>query len=204
LSKSGRKLIREGIAEVKEGKISPFDEIIKNEAKALKMDWLMLAALIYQESKFDPKAKSWAGALGLTQVLPSTAKDLGIHNPNHLYLPEVSIKTGATYLQQLIDFWQPILNDSTEAVNFALASYNTGKGHVMDARRLAIKYGKNENVWYDNVEPMLLKKSNPKYFNDPVVKYGYCIGKEPVQYVTNINAYYETFKNYINQKTSVN
>ena len=204
LSKRGRKLIREGIAEVKEGKISPYDELIKNEAEALNMDWLMLAALINQESKFDPKAKSWAGAMGLTQVLPSTAKDLGVHNPDHLYLPEVSIKTGATYLKQLIDYWQPIVNGSTEALNFALASYNTGKGHVMDARRLAAKYGKNENIWHDNVGPMLLKKSNPKYFNDPVVKYGYCMGKEPVQYVSNINAYYEEYKNYTTQKTSVN
>jgi peptidoglycan lytic transglycosylase F len=204
LSKSGRKLIREGIAEVKEGKISPYDEIIKNEAKALKMDWLMLAALINQESKFDPKAKSWAGAIGLTQVLPSTAKDLGVKNPNQLYQPEVSIKTGATYLQQLIDYWEPLVQDSAEAVNFALASYNTGKGHVMDARRLAAKYGKNENVWFDNVEPMLLKKSNPKYFNDPVVKYGYSMGKEPVQYVININDYYKTFKNYTLEKAAIN
>ena len=200
LSKSGRNLIREGIAEVKEGKISPYDEIIQNEAEALKMDWLMLAALINQESKFDPKAKSWAGAIGLTQVLPSTAKDLGVKNPNQLFQPDVSIKTGAAYLQQLIEYWQPIVKDSTEAVNFALASYNTGKGHVMDARRLAAKYGKNENVWYGNVEPMLLKKSNPKYFNDPVVKYGYCVGKEPVQYVSNIHNYYETFKNYTEEK----
>lgn len=204
LSKSGRKLIREGIAEVKEGKISPYDEIIQNEAEALKMDWLMLAALINQESKFDPKAKSWAGAMGLTQVLPSTAKDLGVKNPNQLFQPEVSIKTGATYLKELIDYWQPIINNKTEAMNFALASYNTGKGHVMDARRLAVKYGKNENVWSDNVEPMLLKKSNPKYFNDPVVKYGYCVGKEPVQYVSNINEFYEEFKNYTSEKTSYN
>jgi membrane-bound lytic murein transglycosylase F len=204
LSKSGRKLIREGIAEVKEGKISPYDEIIKNEAEALKMDWLMLAALINQESKFDPKAKSWAGAIGLTQVLPSTAKDLGVKNPNQLYQPEISIKAGATYLKELVDYWQPIIKDDKEAMNFALASYNTGKGHVMDARRLAVKYGKNENVWSDNVEPMLLKKSNPKYFNDPVVKYGYCIGKEPVQYVSNINDFYEEFKNYTAEKAYYN
>ena len=204
LSKSGRKLIREGIAEVIEGKISPYDEIIKNEAEALKMDWLILAALINQESKFDPKAKSWAGAMGLTQVLPSTAKDLGVKNPNNLFLPEVSIRTGAAYLQQLIVYWQPIVKDPSEAINFALASYNTGKGHVSDARRLAAKYGKNQNIWADNVEPMLLKKSNPKYFNDPVVKYGYCVGKEPVQYVNNIKNYYATFKNYTSEKGTLN
>ena len=204
LSKSGRNLIREGIAEVQEGKISPYDEIIRNEAKALKMDWLMLAALINQESKFDPKAKSWAGAIGLTQVLPSTAKELGVKNSNQLYQPEVSIKTGATYLKELYDFWLPVVEEEREAMNFALASYNTGKGHVMDARRLASKYGKNENIWADNVEPMLLKKSNPKYFNDPVVKYGYCVGKEPVQYVSNINKYYDAFKNYAEEKMIYN
>ncbi len=203
LSKSGRAMIQEGIAEVKEGKISPYDEIIRNEAKALKMDWLMLAALIKQESRFDPKAKSWAGALGLTQVLPSTAKELGVKNPNQLYQPKISIKAGATYLQQLIDYWEPIVSDPKEAINFALASYNTGKGHVIDARSLAVKYGKNENVWFNNVAPMLLKKSNPKYFNDPVVKYGYCVGKEPVQYVANINDYYETFKTYKLEKIVV-
>ena len=141
--------------------------------------------------------------MGLTQILPSTAKDLGVKNPNHLYQPQVSIKAGATYLQQLIDYWEPILKDSTEAVNFALASYNTGKGHVIDARKLEAKYGNNENVWFGNVELMLLKKSNPKYFNDPVVKYGYCVGKEPVQYVSNINEYYEAFKNYTFEKTNI-
>ena len=204
LSKSSRQLIREGIAEVKDGKISPYDEIIKNEAETLKMDWLMLAALINQESKFDPKAKSWAGAIGLTQVLPSTAKELGVKNPNQLFQPEISIKTGAAYLKELYDFWQPIIKDPKETMNFALASYNTGKGHIMDARRLAIKYGKNENIWTGNVESMLLNKSNPKYFNDPVVKYGYCVGKEPVQYVSNINNYYEVFKNYKLEKTAIN
>ena len=160
-----------------------------------------MTALIFQESKFNPKAKSWVGARGLTQVMPKTGKDLGISNPSQLEIPEVSIRVGSRYLKELITFWKPLIKDSIEINYFALASYNTGKGHVLDARRIAKYLGLDENKWFGNVEKAILLKSNPEYHNLPTVKYGYSIGKEPVQYVKNIKEYYEQFEEYVREKS---
>jgi membrane-bound lytic murein transglycosylase F len=78
-----------------------------------------------------------------------------------------------------------------------LASYNVGRGHIDDARRLAEKYDANPNVWEDNVEFYLLQKSKPKYYNDEVVRNGYCRGKETVKYVREIFERYEHYKKFI-------
>ncbi|MCK5209475.1 MAG: lytic transglycosylase F, partial [Cyclobacteriaceae bacterium] len=82
---------------------------------------------------------------------------------------------------------------SLEIIKFTLGSYNVGLGHVQDAIRLAEKYNVNTKKWDDNVAQMLLNKSIPKYYKDPVVKYGYCRGKEPVNYVKTIFKNYELY-----------
>lgn len=179
------------------GKISKYDDIIKQYADKIKWDWRILASLIYQESQFKPTRKSWAGAVGLMQLMPETARDMGITN---LTDPENSIKAGTKYLKQLQNFWIKRTADSSEALKFALASYNVGKGHLLDARRLCRKYGKNPEIWNDNVAKYILLKSEPKYYNDEVVKYGYCRGKEPFNYVKNILSRYETYKQVIENK----
>jgi membrane-bound lytic murein transglycosylase F len=69
-----------------------------------------------------------------------------------------------------------------------------GLGHVIDARNLATKYGKDPNIWYDNVDYMILQKSNPLIYNDPVVKCGYCRGQETYQYVREIMGRYQHYK----------
>lgn len=200
INRKDRISIQKNWQEAKNGEISPFDNLIKEHAKEKELDWLLLTSLIFQESKFNPRAKSWVGALGLTQVMPATAKDLGINNPAQLYTPSVSVRVGSKYFKQLVEYWRPVLKDSVEANYFALASYNAGKGHVLDARRIALKSGKDQNKWFGNVEQAILLKSNPNHYNAPHVKYGYCIGKEPVQYVKNIREYYETFKMYLTEK----
>ena len=162
-----------------------------------------MSSLIYQESKFDKKARSWVGARGLTQMMPRTAKEFGIQNANLLYEPKVSVKTGVEYYKSLYKFWLPIISDSAEAHHFSLASYNAGKGHVLDARRLAEKYKYKKDVWHNNVEKMMLAKSNPSYYNDPVVKYGFCVGKEPVNYVQKIESNFELFQQYVTQKSAI-
>ena len=200
VTKKSKRLIQEGIAAVYSGQISPYDELLKENAKEENLDWVLLTSLIFQESKFNPKAKSWAGAMGLSQMMPATAGDMGISNPRQLYIPKVSIRVGAEYFKQLVDFWRPILKDSVQANYFALASYNTGKGHVLDARRIATRTGKDKDKWFGNVESALLLKSNPAHFNEPHVKYGYSMGKEPVQYVKNILTFYERFNQYLKEK----
>lgn len=79
-----------------------------------------------------------------------------------------------------------------------LASFNTGHGHVLDAMRLAEKYGKDPKIWEDNVEFYILQKSKPKYYKDPVVNSGYCRGQEPVNYVKSIYEQFVIYKQFFN------
>jgi membrane-bound lytic murein transglycosylase F len=171
------------------GKISPYDSLIKISADTLGWDWRLLAAQIFKESKFDPSSESWAGAIGLLQLLPKTAKQYGYSN---LYDPASNLEAGTMHLLWLKSLWDEIIADPEESVKFILASYNVGQGHVFDARRLAKKYGDDPDNWED-VADYLLKKSNSAYYTDPVVAHGYCRGIEPVTYVKVI---YDTFENY--------
>lgn len=174
------------------GKISPYDEMIKQYADSIGWDWRLLASQIYQESKFKPSTRSWAGAVGLMQVLPQTAQDMGY---NSIENPDLNIQAGVAYIRYLTNYWKDISDE--ERLKFVLASYNAGPGHVSDARRLAQKYGKNPNVWSDNVEEFILKKANPKYYNDDVVKYGYCRGQEPHDYVREITERFNYYSQFV-------
>lgn len=177
------------------GKISPYDDLIRQYSDSLHWDWRLLASMIYQESHFDPRANSWAGAMGLMQIMPSTQKRYGINNP---YAPKENIRAGVEYLIWLNDYFSDSIPDEQMRLKFVLAAYNAGLGHVLDARKLARKYGKDPNVWED-VSYYLELKSNPKYYLDPVVDYGYCRGAEPVQYVAQILDRYEHYVNIVPQ-----
>ncbi|MFT6850781.1 MAG: membrane-bound lytic murein transglycosylase F [Sphingobacteriales bacterium] len=176
------------------GKISPYDKTIKKYAKKIDWDWRIIASLIYQESKFDPCAESWTGAKGLMQLMPTTAEQFGTY---HLEDPTESIIIGTKYLAYLDRMWDGIVPNKEERIKFILASYNVGQGHVFDARRLAEKYGKDPNIWEGNVDFYLLNKSKEKYFNDPVVKVGYCRGEEPFNYVREILSRFNHYKNFV-------
>ena len=154
-----------------------------------------MASLIYQESRFKPKAKSWAGAYGLMQLMPTTARRFGVSKKSP---PEKHIKAGVDFIKWLDKrFEKRGMTDEEEKIKFILASYNVGLGHILDARRLAIKDGKDPDIWENNVDEYILKKSNPKYYKDPVVKYGYCRGSETYNYVYQILDRYEHYKNII-------
>ena len=174
------------------GKISPYDKIFKEFGKEVGMDWRLLASQAYQESRFKPKVASWAGAKGLMQLMPATAKRFGATDPGD---PRQSVKAGTTYLRWLEDHWSGI-EDSTERLKFMLASYNVGEGHVKDAQRLAKKYDKDPKEW-KNISEFLLKKQKREYYNDPVVKYGYCRGREPVNYVREIMERFEHYAEFV-------
>lgn len=182
-------LLKEG------GDISEYDDIIKKDAKKINWDWRLIAALIYQESKFDSDVKSWAGAIGLMQLLPETGAAFGAQN---LLDPKQNIEAGIRYLKWLDEYWKKEIKNKNERIKFVLASYNLGFGHIEDARNLAEKYGKNKNVWENNVEVFLLKKSSPKYYNDEVVKNGYCLCRETVKFVKDILQRYQRYKQFIN------
>jgi len=171
-------------------KISPYDALIKEQAQQLGWDWRLLASQVYQESRFDRKSESWAGAVGLLQLMPETAQRFGIRNPKN---PRESLEGGAKFLAYLKKIFQDV-PDSLTRLKFVLASYNAGNGHVTDAIKLAEKYGADPYKWDDNVERYLLLKSKREYFSDPVCKFGYCRGEEPVNYVKEILDRYEHYK----------
>lgn len=180
------------ILSLKEGKISHYDHLFKKYSKDIGWDWRMLASLAYTESNFDTTAVSWAGAKGLMQLMPATARAMGVP-PGKEQNPEESVKAAIKYITAT-DRSFSMIPDKQERLNFILASYNAGLGHIYDAMALAEKYGKNKLVWKDNVENFILLKSNQEYFNDPVCKNGYFRGIETYNFVRDIMSRYESYK----------
>lgn len=178
----------------KGGGISKYDDLLKEYADSISWDWKLLAALVFQESKFKFDVKSWAGAVGLMQLLPETGK---AHGAKDLLDPEQNIRAGADYISWLDKYWSKSITENEERIKFILASYNIGFGHIEDARRLAEKNGANPNIWSENVEEYLLKKSKPKYYNDEVVRNGYCNGKETYAYVKNVMQRFARYSQFI-------
>jgi len=175
------------------GTISGYDDLIKIYSRKIDWDWQLLASMICQESRFSPTARSWAGANGLMQLMPGTAKRYGLDTIDAT--AEQSLKAGTSYILDLDKYWRNHIPNKQERIKFILASYNAGLGHIIDARNLAIKYNKDPDIWYGNVEDMLLQKSNPTIYNDPIVKCGYCRGQEPYLYVKEILHRYQYYKN---------
>ncbi|KYG72401.1 lytic transglycosylase [Roseivirga echinicomitans] len=171
--------------------ISPYDDLFKSAAENLSVDWVMLASLAYQESKFDPEVESWAGAKGLLQLTDISIEQFNVQDP---FNPEESIEAGTEFLEWLEDYWADKVIDPKERLKFVLGSYNVGQGHVMDAVKLTKKYGKDPQVWDDNVAEYLIAKSTEKFYTDPVVRFGYCRGDEPVNYVKKILERYDQYK----------
>ena len=192
------KRVRSDYSSVAGEYISPYDDLIRKAADTIGWDWRLLAAQVYQESKFDADAQSWAGAVGLMQLLPSTGEMYGVTNMNS---PSQSLKAGATYISWLDGIWTKYVPDPEERRKFILASYNAGQGHVLDARRLARKHGKDPERW-DDVAQFLLLKSQPEYYNDPVVKSGYCRGSEPVNYVREVLQRYDRYRQLVREEAS--
>ena len=180
------------ILSLREGKISHYDDLFKKYSKDIGWDWRMLASLAYTESNFDTTAVSWAGAKGLMQLMPATARAMGVP-PGKEQNPEESVKAAVKYIAAT-DRSLSMIPDKQERLNFILASYNAGLGHIYDAMALAEKYGKNKLVWKDNVENFILLKSNEEYFTDPICKNGYFRGIETYNFVRDILSRYESYK----------
>jgi membrane-bound lytic murein transglycosylase F len=169
------------------GKISPYDPIIQREAEKIGWDWRLIASIIYQESRFQTNLESWQGTYGLMQFTPETGVRFGVYPDSP---PEVQIIGGVKYIKRLYNFWKEI-PDSTQRMKFTLASYNAGHGHILDAQRIAKHDEADYLVWDNSVEEYLLKLSDPKYYNLPVVKAGAYRGKHTRNYVR------EVYKRYL-------
>ncbi len=168
-------------------RLPKYREAFIREAEAQGMDWRLLAAIGYQESLWNPKAKSPTGVRGLMMLTLNTAKMVKIKNRLD---PEQSIKGGAIYFKRVLKkipqrIKQPDRNW------LALASYNVGFGHLEDARKITQNDKGDPYKWIDVKKslPLLSKKQWYKF-----TKHGYARGNEPVKYVENIRKYYELLK----------
>jgi membrane-bound lytic murein transglycosylase F len=180
------------ILSIKDGKISHFDHLFKKYAPEVGWDWRVIASLAYNESNFDTTAVSWVGAKGLMQLMPRTARLMGIPEGKEQN-PEESVKAATKYLAQIARSFNKVTNPE-EKMKFVLGAYNAGIGHVFDAMALAEKYGKNKYIWDENVASFILLKSNEEYFNDPVCKNGYFRGRETYNFVKDILGRAEMYK----------
>ena len=172
------------ILSLEDGRISYYDDLFRKYASQINWDWRLLAALVYTESNFNPSAVSWAGAKGLMQLMPSTARAYGV--PAGMESdPEQSIKGGVKYISELQNIFSKVKDDK-ERMMFVLASYNSGIGHVFDAMALAEKYGKDKYVWDGNVAVYMLLKNKEEYYKDPVCKNGYFRGTETYNFVRDV------------------
>lgn len=183
-SKRIRDHVEQRVDSLSAGDLSPYDNLARRYAQRYGLDWRLVVSQMFQESRFDPDARSWVGALGLMQVLPRTAKELGLEN---LRDPATGIHAGVKYLDWLMRRFEPQL-PIAERTWFALASYNAGIGHVRDARRLARQLGRDPDRWFDNVEHAMLLLATQRYAKK--AKHGYVRGHEPVNYVRQIRDRY--------------
>jgi len=166
-----------------ENKLPKYQELFKKYGHEI--DWRLLAAISYQESHWEPHARSHTGVRGMMMLTLPTAKQMGIASRLDA---EQSIQGGAKYFKQMFDR-MPDRVPHPDRLWFALASYNVGLGHLNDARKITKKQGGDPDRWVDVKERLPLLKQK-KYYKK--TKYGYARGDEPINYVENIRRYYDT------------
>ncbi len=164
--------------------LSPYDDMTQQYSAEYGFDWRLITALMFQESQFNPKANSYAGAQGLMQMIPATAELMGVSDINN---PESSIDGGVRYLNYLrTKFEDSILLQ--DRMWFTLASYNAGYGRVKRARQLAEKMSLDKNKWFDNVEVAMMGLGKSYSKNGEQVPYCQC--GQTVVYVREIRTRY--------------
>lgn len=172
----------------KSGQISPYDSWVREYAGRYGFDWILIAAQMFQESRFDPQAVSWAGAKGLMQVTEQAARQVGL---SPLEDPRTNLHAGVKYLAWSRDQFGRDLTDE-ERTWFALAAYNAGVGHVRDARSLAEKKGWDPKRWFDHAEKAILLLEKPEYAAQ--ARHGYVRGRETAGYVNRIRELWRAYR----------
>lgn len=167
--------------------ISPFDRLIAHHAKAEGFDWRLIAALIFEESRFDPASRSEKGAVGLMQVRPIAAEAVGAVR---FHAPADNVQTGVRYLRQLDEAFRTA--DGRDRLAIILAAYNVGPGHVRDAQALARRFGYDPNRWESALELMLPRLEEPSLYTQ--LPNGFAKGSDTVAYVARILERYQRYK----------
>ena len=150
--------------------ISHYDHHFREAADTLDYDWTLIAAIAYTESRFDSTAVSGAGARGVMQMMPRTMR--GMEIPDSMHMDTRTNIMAATTLLASLERHYRYIKDRNERLNFVLAAYNAGYGHINDAMRLAHKHGKNKYQWNGSVDTFLIYKSRPEYYNDTLCRNG--------------------------------
>ena len=170
--------------------ISPYDSLFRVYADTIGWDWKMLAAVAYVESKFDTAAVSAVGARGLMQMMPQTARAMGVPEGKETD-PNESVRAAVDYFAYLSRLFRRV--PENERIHFVLASYNAGFGHIQDAMRLAEKYGKNRHIWNNNVETFLRLKNDSIYYTDSLCHNGRFSGVETTLFVRKVQHKYSEY-----------
>ena len=165
-------------------KLNKYDEIFQQAAQQYDLDWRLLAAMSYQESHWNPRARSFTGVRGMMMLTLRTAKELGVKNRLD---PKQSIFGGAKYLAKLRKRMPDNIAEP-DRTWMALAAYNVGYGHLTDARKLTKLDGGDSTRWMD-VKDYLPRLSQKRYYKQ--TRHGYARGNEPVSYVQNIRRYFD-------------
>lgn len=169
--------------------LSPYDSLIRANADSIDVDWRLLAAIIYKESRFHIEARSHRGASGLMQMMPSTAEHYGVDDPLD---PESNIEAGARLFGNLVHRYRRVAANEDERYKFALAAYNAGMGRVDDILRLADLREKDSGYWEDVIQ-VLPEMREESVMDTGVVKLGTFKGSETTRYVRDVMAIYREF-----------
>ena len=170
------RVVKEAASDVEMRKFRAVVGLFRKYGDRYGMDWMLMAAQGYQESRLDQGARSHVGAIGVMQVMPQTGKELKVGDINEI---EPNIHAGVKYIRFMVDqyYAKEPMDDLNKGL-FAFAAYNCGAGRVSSLRREAEKRGLDKNVWFDNVERIAAEK----------------IGRETVTYVSNIYKYYIAYR----------
>lgn len=161
--------------------ISEYDPIIRREAVAQGYDWRWVSAIGFHESRFQNDVRSHCGAVGVMQVMPNVARSLGVSSDS-IQMPEVNIATAVRLLKRIEESINFGNAPRSERLKIILACYNGGIGHILDARRLAAKYGANYNNWSE-LEKYVKLKGTPEYVDDETVRNGAFRADETIEFV---------------------
>jgi membrane-bound lytic murein transglycosylase F len=164
-------------------------ELFLKYAKELGWDWRMLAAVIYQESRFSINSRSFRGAQGLMQVMPATGEYYGIDD---LLDPESNLIAGTSHLKRLQRIFSKYDLEKTELIKFTLAAYNAGEGRIIDCRNFARSRSIDNSRWDEIVSIIPLMRED-SILEEESVKLGKFQGYETIEYVDRIFAIYDAF-----------
>ena len=189
------------VEEKKQYLISQYDEMFQKIGEEFGVDWLLLSAIANAESKFTPNAVSKAGAMGLMQVMPMTAKSMG-YEREQLFDAEVSAEIAAILLcenNKMLRFTANI--DKMERLNFILACYNAGYSRIADARRLT-RYHEDDADKWGVVATYLPLLAEPEYAEHEVVQSGAFYGsEETIAYVKKVMRLYKRYQKRVEKES---